>query len=349
MNRQAPPSLDDRILIVDDDANDRELLAAGLRAHGFPCEVAGDGVAALDRLNTKAFTLLLADVRMPRMDGIQLLQIVHASHSDMVTIITTAADDRTTAVTAMRHGAYDFITKPFSLEEVVFSVRRALEQRRLSVELRVYRQALERKVADRTRELQDLHEELKGLVGSTIAAFGLALEARDAHAAQHARRVAALVERLAGPLDLSARRAEVVRQAALLHEVGKLGASEALLQQDEGPTETERDTLRAMAEQVLRPIRQLESVIVPIRHLHEAWDGSGRPDGLVGEAIPLESRILAIADGYDSLASARPHRRALSHAKAMQVLRNGAGHQWDPHLVALFEEVVTNHSAGLVV
>jgi putative two-component system response regulator len=348
MNRQTTPSIDDRILIVDDDENDRELLAAGLRAQGYPCEVASDGLSALDRLSTKSFSLMLADVRMPRLDGLKLLQIAQVSHSDLIVIITTASNDRDTAVNALRQGAYDFIVKPFSLEEVTFSIRRALEQRRLSTELRVYRQALERKVADRTRDLQNLHEELTGMVGGIVQSFALALETRDPYLAQHSQRVAALSLALGTRLGLKERRMEILQQAALLHDIGKIGISESVLHKGDTLTDEERKQIKShplLAERILSPIKQFEPIILPIRHQYESYDGSGTPAGLAGEEIPLESRIIAVADAYDLLASKRPNRHALSHATAMQILHNGAGRIWDPRVVTLLEQLLENNES----
>lgn len=319
------------------------MLSLGLRAMGFTCDTAPDATEAIAKLAEREYALMLTDIRMPRVSGLQLLQFVREEYPDLAVIIATAADDHETAVTAMRNGAYDFIAKPFDLEEVGFSVRRALEKRRLALEVQAYQQALERKVAERTQALQVKNEELQRLFLNVIQSIATTLEARDKYTARHSQRVADLSVQLARRLGLRDQTIERVRLAALLHDIGKIGIRERVLHKEGKLTPLEMEHIKthpSIAEQILRPLRQLESIIPPIKHEHEAWDGSGYPDGLAGEEIPLEARIIAVADAYDALTSDRPYRPALSHGEAMYILQEGAGRIWDPSLVRCFRQMM---------
>lgn len=351
MNPTRPPSPapmiadqdDEMILVVDDEPDVREILSQGLRAMGFACETAGDATEAVAHLSERDFALMLSDIRMPRVTGLQLLQLVREEYPNLAVIIATASDDRETAVTAMRAGAYDYIVKPFNLEEVGFIVRRALEKRRLALEVQAYQQSLERKVAERTQALQTKNEELQRMILNVIQSIAVTLEARDEYTAHHSYRVADLSVQLAAELGMDAQELERVRLAALLHDIGKIGIRESVLHKEGKLTREEMDHIKThpiIAEQILRPLRQLEPIILPIKHEHEAYDGSGYPDGIAGEAIPLDSRIIAVVDAYDALTSDRPYRLALPHEEAIRILKEGAGRIWDPRLVSIFDTMM---------
>ena len=324
------------ILIVDDDATLCEALSQALRDCGYRCEQASSAEEALSCLEGREFALMLTDLAMAPLSGLRLLAIVCERYPDLAVIIVTAADDRSTAVEAMRMGAYDYLVKPVDLEEMLFSVGRALEKRRLARELGAYQESLERLVAERT-------EELERTLLSVIQSIAMTLEARDEATAHHSYRVAEHAVALARHLGLPDEAVEEVRVAGLLHDIGKIGIREGVLQKPGKLTDEEMEHIKThplVAEQILRPFDHLQHLIPSIKHEHEAYDGSGYPDGLAGEAIPLAARIIAIADAYDALTSDRPYRGALSPREAMAIIREGAGRIWDPALVAPFEEVI---------
>ncbi len=333
----------ERVLIVDDEADARRLLTLGLMSSGYECVQANSAAEAVEHLAEQDIALMLSDIRMPDVSGIELLAMVRERYPDLAVIMATAADDRHTAVVAMREGAYDYIVKPFNLEEVGFSVRRALEKRRLALEVRAYQESLERKVQERTRELQQKNDELERLILDVIALMAVTLEVRDEYTAHHSYRVAELAVELARYLGLPMIEVEEVRLAALLHDIGKIGIRESVLHKPGKLNTVEMDHIKThplVAEQILRPLKHLDGIIPAIKHEHEAYDGSGYPDGLAGEMIPLHARIIAVADAYDALTSDRPYRAALSHTVAISIMRKGAGHIWDPVLVERFEEVM---------
>lgn len=332
------------VLIVDDEPDVRQILFQSLRKHGYTCVMAGDATEAITHLASTTFGLMLTDIRMPRISGLQLLELVRVDYPDLAVIIATASDDRETAVQAMRLGAYDYLVKPFNLEEVHFSVQRALEKRRLMLQVRAYQEDLERKVEERTKEVRNKHEELERMVLNVIESIATTLEVRDEYTAQHSYRVARISVWLAKHLGLTAEEVEHIRIAALLHDIGKIGIRERVLHKEGGLTVEEMDHIKThpiIAEQILMPLKHLHPFIPSIKHEHEAYDGSGYPDGLKGEEIPLAARIISIADAYDALTSDRPYRAALTHREATRIIREGAGRIWDPAIIPLFEEMVS--------
>lgn len=329
----------ERILVVDDEPDVREVLMLGLQALGYECDAASDANQAMQTLERTPYALMLSDIRMPQISGIQLLKYVNERWPDLAVIMVTALADRDTAVSTMRMGAYDFIVKPFELEEVGFSVARALEKRRLALEIKAYQAELERKVAERTRELVEKNQQLQQMLLGTIETMAITLQVRDEYTSHHSQRVAAYAVAMAEMLSLSTEEIEQVRLAALLHDIGKIGIRESVLHKKGTLTEEEFEHIKThplVAERILQPIKLLHEIIAPVKHEHEHYDGSGYPDQLRGEEIPLAARIIAVADAYDALTSDRPYRSALSAEHALEILRAGAGRVWDPQMVEVF-------------
>jgi putative two-component system response regulator len=332
----------ERILIVDDEPDVREVLAWGLRALGYDCEAVADASHAMQALEEVAYALMLSDIRMPQISGLQLLKYAREYWPDVAVIMVTAMADRDTAVSAMRMGAYDFIVKPFEFDEVGFSVARALEQRRLALEVKAYQADLERKVSERTRELLERNEQLQQMLLGTVETIAITLEVRDEYTAFHSDRVARISVGIAEVLGLSSQEVEQIRLAALLHDIGKIGIRESVLHKQGKLTDEEFEHIKThplVAERILQPIKPLRNIIASVKHEHEHYDGNGYPSRLKGEEIPLAARIIAVADAYDALTSDRPYRPALSHEQAFEILREGAGRVWDPRLVEVFCEI----------
>jgi putative nucleotidyltransferase with HDIG domain len=333
------------ILIVDDERDIRDLLSLSLTLIGFKSQTAANAPSAIHLLSQSKFSLILIDLHLPQISGMELLKVVRETYPDVAVIIATGSDDRKTAIQAMHIGAYDFIVKPFDIEELAFSIRRALEKRHLALEVASYQQSLEEKVIQRTKQLEIKHKELEGIILNVIQSIVVMLEARDEYTAHHSHRVANLAVQLATKLGLEGKQLSEVRLAALLHDIGKIGIRESILHKTEPLTDKEMDHIKThplIAEQILRPIKQLESIIPAIKHEHEAYNGTGYPDGLAGEEIPLIARIISVVDAYDALTSQRSFRSALPHNIALQILLDGAGQIWDPQLVSIFKSLV-NH------
>jgi putative nucleotidyltransferase with HDIG domain len=279
---------------------------------------------------------------MPGMDGIELLKRMKQHDAEIAVIMVSAVDNREVAVEAMRAGAYDYVMKPFHFDEVLISVQRALENRRLVLERKEYQRELERKVEERTRELAEKNEELQRLFISAIESIVLALQAKDEYTEGHSRRVSVHATAIAREMSLPGGEVENIGVAALLHDIGKVGTKESILNKPGKLTAEEGVHIRShplIAASILEPITPLAEVIAYIKHVHEAYDGGGYPDGLTGDEIPLGARIIAVADVFDAMTSPRPYRPAIEEKVVLDHLREEAGKQFDPTVVEAFLKV----------
>jgi putative two-component system response regulator len=333
---------DNNIMVVDDERLVNAILARYLSQVGYSCVTAQSGAEALDKLEAQPCALALCDVRMPGMDGIELLKRMKQRYADIAVIMVSAVDNREVAVEAMRAGAYDYVIKPFHFDEVLISVQRALENRRMVLERKEYQRDLEVKVQERTRELAEKNEELQRLFISAIESIVLALQAKDEYTEGHSRRVCVRATEVAREMSLPDREVENIRMAALLHDIGKVGTKESILNKPGKLTAEEDDHIRShplVAASILEPITPLAEVIAYIKHVHEWYDGSGYPDGLRGDQIPLGARIISVADVFDAMTSPRPYRPAMEEDAVLEHLKEGTGKQFDPTVVLAFLEV----------
>jgi putative nucleotidyltransferase with HDIG domain len=331
-----------RILVVDDEAVVREILVRKLTHLGYDCDVAEDGEAALRILSNRTYDLLVSDVMMPRMGGVALLKEARRLCPDIAVILVTSVVDLETAVDALKEGAYDYVTKPFSLEEVSLSAARALEKRRLVMENRNYQITLEEQVSSRTRQLKEALETLQHTYHSTLMALGTALDSRDADSDWHSLRVTLYALRIARQVGVPRAQATVIEQGALLHDIGKIGVPDALLRKPGPLTPDEWHLMRKHPEigyRILSGIRFLQEAAVLVLHHHERYDGKGYPSGLRGEEINLGARIFAIADTLDCMTSVRPFRAATTYEAACHEIRRVSGSQLDPGLVDAFLQI----------
>jgi putative two-component system response regulator len=326
-------------LVVDDEPGLRRVLVKLMSADGFTCQEARTGAEALEILQREPATIVLTDLRMPRMDGIELLREMRAHHPD------TAVDDVESAVSCLGLGAMDYLMKPFILDEVRARVRQALEKRRLVLENRQYQEQLERRVRAQARRLE--HHFL-----ATMQAFAHALEVKDQYTRGHSIRVSQYSVIIARAMALDS---ELVRQVEIgghVHDIGKIGVRESVLNKPGPLTDEEYEHIMThpmVGWRILSPVLADVPVALHIvRSHHERFDGRGVPDRLAGEAIPLEARIAAVADSLDAMTSGRAYRRGgrLSLAAAVAEIDRCSGTQFDPGVVAAFTEVVA--TGGIV-
>jgi putative two-component system response regulator len=274
-----------RILIADDEVMVREILSRKLTGLGYACECCENGQLALDLLAGKTFDLLLADVLMPEIGGIALLKEVLGICPDIAVILVTSVVDIEVAVDALKHGAYDYITKPFSLEEMSISVSRALEKRRLLLENQNYQRTLEEQVASRTHQLKEALGVLEQTYHSTLVALSKALDSRDADSDGHSLRVTVYTTRLAQQLGIGESDIRVIEQGVLLHDIGKIGIPDELLRKPGELDENEWLLMRVHPEigyRILTRIKFLKGAAQLVLHHHERYDGKGYPQGLMG-------------------------------------------------------------------
>jgi putative nucleotidyltransferase with HDIG domain len=276
---------------------------------------------------------------MAEIDGIELLKRVKAANPSMMVIMITAFPDIDLAVEAMRLGAYDFIIKPADLDLVVFSVKKALEKKRLEEEVIAYRSHLEKLVEERTAKLQEAYRILKKAHLDSVRVLAEAIDAKDPYTRGHSDRVTRMSLRVAFQFGFAEDRLESLEYGALLHDIGKIGIKDEVLQK---PSALNAEEYQYIQEHPLIGVKIVEGLdffkdkIPVIRHHHEHFDGSGYPDGLVGEAIPLVARIVAVPDAFDAMTSARPHRGMMPLQDVLMELEKCKGTQFDPKVLEIF-------------
>jgi len=340
------------ILIVDDENDIRELLKDFLEDEGFRCHTAANAFEALEayqRLGDVA--LIMSDIRMPGKSGLDLLTEIKALDEDVIIVMISAVKDIESAITAMSNGAYDYVSKPFKLNEVAMIAHKALEKRRLVLENKAYQKELEEKVAERTRELQDALEKLDNTYTFTLRALVTALDTRDEETQGHSMRVVHYtlkIARLMGVTDPAF--SKVLEYGALLHDIGKIGIPDAILRKPGKLTPEEWVVMKQhpkIGYEILHRIEFLEEASKMVLHHHENYNGSGYPQGLKSEDIPIGSRMFAVADTLDAMTSNRPYRKALSLETVSSELIKFAGQQFDPTVVEAFHKLSLEEWAKL--
>jgi putative nucleotidyltransferase with HDIG domain len=338
-----------RILVVDDEVSVREILADGLDVFGFKTIMAGSAAAALEIFRKEEVDLVLSDIEMPEMNGIELLKELKAGDKEIDVVMVTGVVDTDTAVNAIRDGASDYVTKPFNLEEVRIVVQRTLEKRRLIRENRLYQEGLEKLVDERTAALQEttnevgrLYLELQESYESTLQAMVTALDIRDNETQGHSLRVVEYAIRVAKSMGIVEPELGWIRRGALLHDIGKIGVPDAVLRKPGKLTDEEWLEMRKHPEhgyEMLRHIRFLGPALEIVLSHQERYDGSGYPRGLKGKDIPLGARIFAVVDCFDAMTSDRPYRAGLSIQTARDEIQKFAGIQFDPDVTKAFLKV----------
>jgi response regulator RpfG family c-di-GMP phosphodiesterase len=327
------------ILVVDDEDFIREIVCRKLSGSGFACDAAPNAEDALAKISQNGYDCVLSDIHMPGKSGLDLLREVRVKDKDLAVILITGAPDIDAALEAMRLGASDHLSKPVNLAALEMTVDRALEKKRLVEENREYQRNLESMVKERTKQLSDANEDLRRLFTGSIKALAQALEAKDEYTQGHSARVAEESVGIARYLSLSDQEVQRMWLAGYLHDIGKIGIKETVLNKPGRLDEEEWNLIQqhpVVAGKILGPIPELSDIIDIIVHHHEHYDGSGYPDGLEGGSIPLGARILTVADAFDALTSRRPYRDALGLDESYRILEEAAGTQFDPVIMRAF-------------
>lgn len=330
----------ERILVVDDEAYVRTVIAAMLEKSDYCAVLASDGADALARLeHDPPYDLVLSDIMMSGLDGIALLERIRQLQPDTPTVMVTAIHDIGVAISAMRKGAYDYLLKPFEKEQLLSTVRRALDYRRLVQQNTMYRHNLEQLVAARTDMLRQTMTDLERSYDITLEALGDALDLKDAETEGHSKRVTAYTIALARAMGVEASTIRVLARGAFLHDVGKMAIPDAILLKPGKLTAQEQAIMRehcGRGYQMLRKIPFLQEAAEIVYSHQEHYDGTGYPRGLKGEQSPLGARIFAVADTLDAITSDRPYRKANSFAAARREIKRCSGTQFDPQVIEIY-------------
>ena len=330
----------DRILVVDDEETIREIVSSMLTTAGYKCRQAGSGMEALALLESgEEFELMLSDLMMANLDGIGLLERTKERFPEMPVVMVTAVHDISVALAAIRNGAYDYLLKPFEREQLLATVRRALENRRLKLENRAYQTSLESLVAARTEQLKKTLADLERSYDITLEALGGALDLKDAETEGHSRRVTAFTIAIARAMGLPKSQIDVIARGAFLHDIGKMAIPDKILTKPDKLTPDEITIMREHCYhgyQILSRIPFLTEAAEIVYSHQERFDGTGYPRGLKGEQIHLGARMFSVADTLDAITSDRPYRPAQSLQAAREEIERWSGKQFDPQVVKVF-------------
>jgi putative nucleotidyltransferase with HDIG domain len=327
------------LLIVDDEQMIRDLLCITLTRENYTCFPCSNADEGLEMIKDLEIDLALLDVMMPGSSGLELLKELKKISPDTAVLMITALSDMETALSSIHLGADDYITKPFSVDNVVMKANNALEKRRLILENRKYQNELEVKVLEQTRVIRAAMEEINLSYESTLSALVRSLDARESEVGSHSERVMNYTLLLARHMGISEPDLSIIAKGALLHDIGKIGVSDNILLKPGKLTDDEWIEMKKhpqIGHDILSDIKFLKGASEFILAHHERFDGKGYPNGLKGTDIPLSARIFALVDTLDAMTSDRPYRKALPYATMVEEIKRCRGSQFDPAIVDEF-------------
>ena len=331
------------VLVVDDEDPIRNALKKFLTQQQFEVYTAASGDEALAQLKRHRIALMLCDIRMPGTSGVDLVPHALETEPDLAILMLSAVNDATSAALCMQRGAMDYLTKPVELADLGRAVQRALRRREMQLENRQLSSWLKEEVTTRTAELHRERMRLERISTATLEALVNALEAKDPYLRGHSARVADLSATIASQMELSDEEVEQVRVAGRLHDIGKIGTRESVMEKQGPLTPEEYDHVKQhviIGSQILAPLHHLGSVINHVRSHHERWNGSGYPDGLKGEDIPLGARVIGAAEVFDALTTSRPYQDKLTPEQAVEHMAQLSGTVLDPKVYEALATVV---------
>ncbi len=335
-----PPT---RILIVDDEASLRQALARFLSNQGFSVESVESGNEAIQRIQDGGYSIMLLDVRMPGMSGLDVVPEALDADPDLAILMLSGITDATSAAICMQRGAIDYLTKPIELNDLRKAIDRALRHRDTQMQSREISAWLKEEVQRRTAEVERERQKQQQLTVATLEALVNALEAKSAWLSGHSARVAALAATIAAHMELSDDDVEYVRMGGRLHDLGMIGIREAVLEKNGDLTKEEFEHIKQhvlIGSQIIAPLKHLGPIVSLVRSHHECWDGSGYPDGLSNEDIPIGARIICATEVYDALTTPRPYQKKLSPEAATQRMRQLEGSVIDPSVMEALTHAV---------
>jgi cyclic di-GMP phosphodiesterase len=331
------------LLVVDDERPLREGLARYLRGRGFVVDEAADGTEALAALERDRFEVVICDILMPGVNGLEVAKRAAAHDEDLAIVMLTAVNDAASAKEALQSGALEYLLKPMELDDLGRAVDRVLHKRDLLIDQRRTEQVIRHEVDQRTNEIEGEKARLRALTVGVVDSLVTAMEAKEPFYRGQSARVADLAAEIARDMGLPADVVEQVRLAGRLRDVGRIGVREAVLNKTGTLTDEELEHIREhllISVEILAPLSYLGPVITFVQDHHERWDGAGYPRGVRGEEISIGGRILAAADAYNAITSPRPHRAPMTAERAATFMETLSGTLLDPDVFAALRRVM---------
>ncbi len=335
-------------MVVDDDPSIRKVLSIGLERTGYLVKMATNGQEALDLLERENLDpdCILLDIRMPILSGRETLPRFRDLKPLSPVIMLTAYNDLSTGLEMMKNGAFDYLVKPSRLDQITDTIGKALRYRDIVMEKyelekknQEYRQTLEIAMQTKSMELSETYKKLREANMQTVQALAETIEAKDQYTQGHCERVRRIAVRIARSLNFPENLIEPLEYAALLHDIGKIGIPERILNKD-GPLDPDETEVIKMhpiiGAQILSIVEFFLPAINGVRHHHERWDGKGYPEGVSGEGIDPLARIITLADTFDAMAQSRPYRKAIPLQVVLDEIRSESGKQFSPEVVRVF-------------
>ena len=331
------------LLVVDDDPYVLESISTLLKSFNYKVHACQNANDAMNLVKKTAFDVVLTDIKMPQVTGIELLRYIHAYDQHIPVLLMTAFAELDVAVDAIKQGAFDFITKPYNPDYLLHSVEKAVKYTSFVQMEKNYKTMLEDTVRLRTQELADALLMVKKMSAEVIQRLTSVAEYRDTDTGAHIARIGLYSNKIAEAMGMSSDFVETITFASPMHDLGKIGIPDSILHKPDTLTAEEWTVMRKhpqLAYDMLYPIEYLRPALdIPYTH-HEKWDGTGYPRGLKGEDIPMTARLFAVMDVWDALTSDRPYRPAWSEEEALTYIREQSGRHFDPQVVELFFKVI---------
>jgi response regulator RpfG family c-di-GMP phosphodiesterase len=348
VTNEKPPQQDTTVLVVDDEEPLRKALARFLQRRGYPVLTAGTGPEALERVKVDRPGLVLLDIRMPGMSGIDVIPEALSIDPDLAIVMLSGVGDATTAALCMQRGALDYLTKPIALPDLGRAVERAIRRRDTIIQEKGISSWLKGEVSRQSKEIKLAENVRDDLVLATLEALVNALEAKNQYFGGHSARVAAFSATIATELSLSDEDVEQVRVAGRLHDLGVIGIRDEVLEKTGSLSDEEYEHVKqhvTIGSHILSPLTPLGAISEIVRTHHERWDGSGYPEGLKGDDILIGARVINAAETYDALTTSRPYREKLDSEEAVSQMRAMAGKVLDPAVMDALAKAVSSRQA----
>jgi putative nucleotidyltransferase with HDIG domain len=349
---------EEKVLVIDADEATCALVKNVLTMRGFQVSVAQTAKVGLRLQEENAFPLIFLDLNIQDLDARYIVREMNRRQDAPAVIILGYPDSMNLVQEALSLDVSDYLAKPLKSEEIFFKVRHALEFRRFvlnnskalkgveerNISLQKQNLLLARRIEESTKNLSRLYEDLRETYMRTIKALAQAIDARDHYTYSHSDNVTRYAELIARSMGVEMQYVQDIKDACQLHDLGKIGVHDSVLGKPSALTQEEFNEIKQHAQKgatILEPLKFLDNVIEIVKHHHERWDGKGYPDMLGAEQIPLGARIMAVADSYDAMVSARPYRKVgLSINEAIEEIKKNSGVQFDPKVVEAFLKVV---------